>query len=159
MAESVRAKLYGNDSFGDVAHAVYEKFEGKIIPEEFVGSAQYVNNFIKGSFGENAGLDKVETCIAKTVDIGEDFLANMNAVSGIVGYGIKKAFRAAGDDRGYGLDKLIHDEEPKVRLLAYDALRAEEEQQKSNQQGKRCVLFVQDNYDDEIENSEFDFDV
>lgn len=57
------------------------------------------------------------------------------------------------------LDKLIHDEEPKVRLLAYDALRAEEEQQKSNQQGKRRVLFVQDNYDDEIENSEFDFDV
>lgn len=53
LAESVRAKLYGNDSFGDVAHAVYEKFEGKIIPEEFVGSAQYVNNFIKGSFGEN----------------------------------------------------------------------------------------------------------
>jgi len=41
--------------------------------------------------GENAGLDKVETCIAKTVDIGEDFLANMNAVSGIVGYGIKKS--------------------------------------------------------------------
>lgn len=53
LAESVRAKLYGNDSFGDVAHAVYEKIEGKIIPEEFVGSAQYVNNFIKGSFGEN----------------------------------------------------------------------------------------------------------
>ena len=53
LAESVRAKLYGHDSFGDVAHAVYEKFEGKIIPEEFVGSAQYVNNFIKGSFGEN----------------------------------------------------------------------------------------------------------
>lgn len=53
LAESVRAKLYGNESFGDVAHAVYEKFEGKIIPEEFVGSAQYVNNFIKGSFGEN----------------------------------------------------------------------------------------------------------
>lgn len=51
------------------------------------------------------------------------------------------------------------DEEPKVCLLAYDALRAEEEQQKSNQQGKRCVLFVQDNYDDEIKNSEFDFDV
>lgn len=61
--------------------------------------------------------------------------------------------------QGYWLDKLIHDEEPKVRLLAYDALRAEEEQQKLNQQGKRRVLFVQDNYDDEIENSEFDFDV
>jgi hypothetical protein len=59
-------------------------------------------NIFVGLNGENAGLDKVEACIAKTVDIGEDFLANMNAVSGIVGYGIKKAFRAAGDDRGYG---------------------------------------------------------
>lgn len=67
--------------------------------------------------------------------------------------------REAVAEQGYGLDKLIYDEEPKVRLLAYDALRAEEEQQKSNQQGKRRVLFVQDNYDDEIENSEFDFDV
>lgn len=67
--------------------------------------------------------------------------------------------RAEIANQGYGLDKLIHDEEPKVRLLAYDVLRAEEEQQKSNQQGKRRVLFVQDNYDDEIENSEFDFDV
>lgn len=67
--------------------------------------------------------------------------------------------RAEIANQGYGLDKLIHDEAPKVRLLAYDALRAEEEQQKLNQQGKRRVLFVQDNYDDEIENSEFDFDV
>ena len=62
-------------------------------------------------------------------------------------------------EQGYGLDKLIHDEEPKVRLLAYDVLRAEDEKQNLNQQGTRRVLFVQDNYDDEIENSEFDFDV
>lgn len=82
------------------------------------------------------------------------------------GYGLDKLInddywgvRAEIANQGYGLDKLIHDEEPKVRLLAYDALRAEEEQQKLNQQGKRRVLFVQDNYDDEIENSEFDFDV
>ena len=82
------------------------------------------------------------------------------------GYGLDKLInddywgvRAEIANQGYGLDKLIHDEEPKVRLLAYDALRAEEEQQKSNQQGKRRVLFVQDNYDDEIENFEFDFDV
>lgn len=67
--------------------------------------------------------------------------------------------REAVAQQGYGLYKLIHDEEPKVRLLAYDALRAEEEQQNLNQQGKRRVLFAQDNYDDEIENSEFDFDV
>lgn len=53
LLETLKAKLDGNKSFDDVAHAVYEKFEGKIIPEEFVGSAQYVNNFIKGSFGEN----------------------------------------------------------------------------------------------------------
>lgn len=59
-------------------------------------------NIFVGLNGETAGLDKVEACITKTVDIGEDFLANMNAISGIVGYGIKKAFRAAGDDRGYG---------------------------------------------------------
>jgi len=65
-------------------------------------TASLQKNIFVGLNGENAGLDKVETCIAKTVDIGEDFLANMNAVSGIVGYGIKKAFRAAGDDRGYG---------------------------------------------------------
>ena len=65
-------------------------------------TASLQKNIFAGLNGENAGLDKVETCIAKTVDIGEDFLANMNAVSGIVGYGIKKAFRAAGDDRGYG---------------------------------------------------------
>ena len=65
-------------------------------------TASLQKNIFAGLNGENAGLDKVETCIAKTVGIGEDFLANMNAVSGIVGYGIKKAFRAAGDDRGYG---------------------------------------------------------
>ena len=65
-------------------------------------TASLQKNIFVGLNGENAGLDKVEACITKTVDIGEDFLANMNAVSGIVGYGIKKAFRAAGDDRGYG---------------------------------------------------------
>lgn len=65
-------------------------------------TASLQKNIFAGLNGENAGLDKVEACITKTVDIGEDFLANMNAISGIVGYGIKKAFRAAGDDRGYG---------------------------------------------------------
>nr|DAF27978.1 MAG TPA: hypothetical protein [Caudoviricetes sp.] len=34
-----------NKSFSDIAHAVYAKFEGKITPAEFVGSAQYVQNF------------------------------------------------------------------------------------------------------------------
>ena len=65
-------------------------------------TASLQKNIFAGLNGENAGLDNVEARITKTVDIGEDFLANMNAISGIVGYGIKKAFRAAGDDRGYG---------------------------------------------------------
>lgn len=102
------------------------------------------------------GLDKL-------INDGSGFVRRCVAEQG---YGLDKLInddywgvRAEIANQGYGLDKLIHDEEPKVRLLAYDALRAEEEQQKSNQQGKRRVLFVQDNYDDEIENSEFDFDV
>lgn len=102
------------------------------------------------------GLDKL-------INDGSGFVRRCVAEQG---YGLDKLInddywgvRAEIANQGYGLDKLIHDEEPKVRLLAYDALRVEEEQQKSNQQGKRRVLFVQDNYDDEIENSEFDFDV
>lgn len=59
-------------------------------------------NIFAGLNGDNAGFDKVEACIGHTVEVGQDFLANMNAVSGIVGYGIKKAFNAAGNDRGYG---------------------------------------------------------
>ena len=114
----------------------------------------------------------LDLCVlAAKLGFGLDVLVNddCNTVRGQVarqGYGLDKLInedywgvRAEIANQGYGLDKLIHDEEPKVRLLAYDALRAEEEQQKSNQQGKRRVLFVQDNYDDEIENSEFDFDV
>lgn len=114
----------------------------------------------------------LDLCVlAAKLGFGLDVLVNddCDTVRGQVarqGYGLDKLInedywgvRAEIANQGYGLDKLIHDEEPKVRLLAYDALRAEEEQQKSNQQGKRRVLFVQDNYDDEIENSEFDFDV
>lgn len=274
LAESVRAKLYGNDSFGDVAHAVYEKFEGKIIPEEFVGSAQYVNNFIKGSFGENNlvyalsdkisekevadgylldtevlsdweldtypiydvvdayrlgayerfssereehidlisyanDLDTFESkfdCRKYAGDVVKSRLrsvlessferefvqassrvyfnknlngGNLNLLKDATTYFMDnkplfdkvadthvvdgmmrdKLTDVAKDVLGMSCDKVMRGEEPKVRLLAYDALRAEEEQQKSNQQGKRRVLFVQDNYDDEIENSEFDFDV
>lgn len=55
-----------------------------------------------GLNGDNAGLDKVDACIGHHVEVGQDFLANMNVVSGTVGDGIRKAFRAAGDDRGYG---------------------------------------------------------
>lgn len=55
-----------------------------------------------GLNGDNTGLDKVEACVGHHVEVGQDFLANMNAVTGLVGDGIRKAFRASGDDRGYG---------------------------------------------------------
>lgn len=189
LVEDLKAKLDGNKSFDDVAHAVYEKFEGKFTPAEFVGSSVYTGCFDKLINDESGfvrayvarqgyGLDKLvddEDSYVRAAVVeqgyGLDKLVHDDAV--IVrmtvahqGYGLDKLInddywgvRAEIANQGYGLDKLIHDEEPKVRLLAYDVLRAEEEQQKLNQRGKRRVLFVQDNYDDEIENSEFDFDV
>lgn len=45
LVENLKANLDGNKSLDDVAHAVYEKFEGKFTPAEFVGSAQYVQLF------------------------------------------------------------------------------------------------------------------
>lgn len=45
LVEDLKAKLDGNKSFDDVARAVYEKFEGKITPAEFVGSSAYVGCF------------------------------------------------------------------------------------------------------------------
>jgi len=49
----------------------------------------------------NGSFDMVESNIADTVKFGKDFLANMNAVSGIVGNGIRKAFREAGGNQSY----------------------------------------------------------
>ena len=108
---SFRLFRYSDASFGEYC-SDYGVGETSLKNRRYLEDAAYAQgrgltaslqkNIFVGLNGENAGLDKVETCIAKTVDIGEDFLANMNAVSGIVGYGIKKAFRAAGDDRGYG---------------------------------------------------------
>lgn len=108
---SFRMFRYSDASFSDYC-SDYGVGETSLKDRRYLEDAAYAQgrgltaslqkNIFAGLNGENAGLDKVETCIAKTVDIGEDFLANMNAVSGIVGYGIKKAFRAAGDDRGYG---------------------------------------------------------
>ena len=125
------------------------RLRDKLIDDEYVGVREAVAQ-------QGFGLDKL---------ILDEYPRVREAVAQ-QGYGLDKLInddywgvRAEIANQGYGLDKLIHDEEPKVRLLAYDALRAEEEQQKLNQQGKRRVLFVQDNYDDEIENSEFDFDV
>lgn len=45
LVEDLKAKLDGNKSFDDVARSVYEKFEGKITPAEFVGSSVYVGCF------------------------------------------------------------------------------------------------------------------
>ena len=108
---SFRLFRYSNASFGEYC-SDYGVGETSLKNRRYLEDAAYAQgrgltaslqkNIFAGLNGENAGLDKVEACITKTVDIGEDFLANMNAVSGIVGYGIKKAFRAAGDDRGYG---------------------------------------------------------
>lgn len=108
---SFRLFRYSDASFGEYC-SDYGVGETSLKNRRYLEDAAYAQgrgltaslqkNIFAGLNGENAGLDKVETFIAKTVDIGEDFLANMNAVSGIVGYGIKKAFRAAGDDRGYG---------------------------------------------------------
>ena len=107
---SFRFFRYSDASFGEYC-SDYGVGETSLKNRRYLEDAAYAQgrgltaslqkNIFAGLNGENAGLDKVEACIAKTVDIGEDFLANMNAVSGIVGYGIKKAFRAAGDDRGY----------------------------------------------------------
>lgn len=45
LLETLKAKLDDNKSLDDVAHAVYEKFEGKFTPAEFVGSSVYVGCF------------------------------------------------------------------------------------------------------------------
>lgn len=49
----------------------------------------------------NGSFDMVESNIADTAKFGKDFLANMNAVSGIVGNGIRKAFRESGGNQSY----------------------------------------------------------
>lgn len=108
---SFRLFRYSGASFGEYC-SDYGVGETSLKNRRYLEDAAYAQgrgltsslqkNIFAGLNGENAGLDKVEACITKTVDIGEDFLANMNAISGIAGYGIKKAFRAAGDDRGYG---------------------------------------------------------
>lgn len=142
------------------------------------GNLEHLHDFVNYLIDNKSSFDKIVDdefypvrCFVAEHGCGLDKLINdeeifVRMTVAHQGYGLDKLInddywgvRAEIANQGYGLDKLIHDEEPKVRLLAYDALRAEEEQQKSNEQGKRRVLFVQDNYDDEIENSEFDFDV
>lgn len=101
-----------------------------------------IEQFYRDRVGKFAGTRVIQSFVDNDSDIVRSQVARQ-------GYGLDKRIndgsgfvRRCVAEQGYGLDKLIHDEEPKVRLLAYDALRAEEEQQKSNQQGKRRVLFV-----------------
>lgn len=74
----------------DVAYA-----KGRGLTDNLLKNITDSLNDINGSF------DMVESNIADTVKFGKDFLANMNAVSGIVGNGIRKAFRESGGNQSY----------------------------------------------------------
>ena len=74
----------------DVAYA-----KGRGLTDNLLKNITDSLNDINGSF------DMVESNIADTVKFGKDFLANMNAVSGIVGNGIRKAFRESGGNQIY----------------------------------------------------------
>ena len=52
LLENLKAKFNDNNSFDDVARAVYEKFEGKVDPDAFVGSCVYTECFIGESFSK-----------------------------------------------------------------------------------------------------------
>lgn len=74
----------------DVAYA-----KGRGLTDNLLKNITDSLNDINGSF------DIVESNIADTVKFGKDFLANMNAVSGIVGNGIRKAFKESGGNQSY----------------------------------------------------------
>ena len=81
----------GNRRFlEDVAYA-----KGRGLTDNLLKNITDSLNDINGSF------DMVESNIADTVKFGKDFLANMNAVSGIVGNGIRKAFKESGGNQSY----------------------------------------------------------
>lgn len=52
LLENLKAKFNDNNSFDDVARAVYEKFEGKVDPDAFVGSCAYTECFTGENFFE-----------------------------------------------------------------------------------------------------------
>ena len=58
LVENLKAKFDGNKSFEDVARSVYDEFEGKVTPAEFVGSCAYTECFIGESFSK-AFPDKI----------------------------------------------------------------------------------------------------
>lgn len=74
----------------DVAYA-----KGRGLTDNLLKNITDSLNDINGSF------DMVESNIADTVKFGKDFLANMNSVSGIVGNGIRKAFKESGGNQSY----------------------------------------------------------
>ena len=108
---SFRLFRYSDASFGEYC-SDYGVGETSLKNRRYLEDAAYAQgrgltsvlkkDIYEGLNGANASLDKVEACVGPHVEVGQDFLANMNAASGVVGYGIRKAFRAAGDDRGYG---------------------------------------------------------
>lgn len=53
LLENLKAKFNDNNSFDDVARSVYEKFEGKVDPDVFVGSCAYTECFIGESFSKS----------------------------------------------------------------------------------------------------------
>ena len=59
LIENKKAQVEGNTSFGDVAYAVYKKFEGRITPEEFIGSSVYIECFTGKKFAD-ALADKMQ---------------------------------------------------------------------------------------------------
>lgn len=52
LVENLKAKFDGNNSFEDVARSVYDEFEGKVTPAEFVGSCAYTECFTGENFFE-----------------------------------------------------------------------------------------------------------
>lgn len=52
LVENLKAKFDGNKSFEDVARSVYDEFEGKVTPAEFVGSCAYTECFTGENFFE-----------------------------------------------------------------------------------------------------------
>ena len=108
---SFRLFRYSDASFGEYC-SDYGVGETSLKNRRYLEDAAYAQglgltsvlkkDIYTGLNGAYASLDKVEACVGHHVELGQDFLTNMNAVSGIVGHGIRKAFREAGDDRGYG---------------------------------------------------------
>lgn len=103
----------GNRRFlEDVAYA-----KGRGLTDNLLKNITDSLNDINGSF------DMVESNIADIVKFGKDFLANMNAVSGIVGNGIRKAFREAGGNQSYAqtINSAIQDTK-RIDFLSLDSM-------------------------------------